>query len=1279
MMKNQRMVSCSHDNISASVRPGAHPASLPCLALLALLLFASLASTARAETYGDFTYATSNSCVTITGYKGAGGNVIIPPSIQGMPVSIIGAEAFRFCSSITNVVIPDSVTNIGTGAFVLCYKLTTIQIPNHVSTIGESAFASCRFTNVVIPASVNYIGTRAFGQCRSLKEIIVDEHNPVYTSFDGVLYDKSMATLLQYPNDHSTNCIFPTNVININDFAFSGYSAFSSFTIPSSVATIGIFGFSSCYNLTNIVIPGSVTSIQMYAFDNCLDLKTYVVDEGNPVYSSRDGVLFDKRQTTLLAVPIAMTGAYEIPSGTASIGMLAFAGCSSLTSVEIPSGITNVGNSAFARCRGLVNLALPNGVVNIEPTAFSGCTNLSKITFPDSVANIGYSALDNCTGIKLVTLPKYLSVVQGGLFNNCTNLASVMLPINATNIGDNAFNNCRSLANVTIPSGVTSIGSLAFYGCSGLTNVLIPNQVASIGISAFGGCSKLTRLTLPGSVTNIQNGAFAGCTNLTSIYFHGNAPELGSDAFSGDVHATVYYQAGTTGWGETFGGCPTAVYSEPEQGFVQVTIQPEGVISVGAQWRIDDSGWYASGAAVPIGTGSHTVSFSTVAGWTSPESQTIMVDAGQTTSRSGTYTQISGSLQVMILPFESLYSEPRWQVDGGAWQKSGMVVDGLVAGSHTVSFLGVSGWIAPTSQQVAIDINQTTLATGTYEYVPYTFTTNMGCITITRCFGSAATITIPASFYGKPVTCIGDSAFRQAVKLGSITMPDSITNIGKFAFRDCTSLTNINIPAGVRTIDYGLFQGCSNLTSITIPTNVSYIGNYAFDGCASLTRVAIPNSVANVGYGAFGHCTSLLEIAVDAAHPILSSVGGVLFNKTQTMLVQCPAGMTGHYTIPDGVQTIRNEAFAGCAGLTNITIPSSVLNICGGAFLDCTGLVFAAIPAGVYEVRANTFSGCTSLKSVVIPDSVDTVSPSAFSQCTALKEIVVSRHNAYYQTVDGALFNKTLTTLVLCPPGNAGTYEVPSHVTAIGEYAFSGCTGLTNIIIPDSVATLGMSAFEGCTHLTHINLGNRVRKIEEYTFYGCTSLADIIIPDSVASVGIAAFEGCTSLTHVSFGNGIWGIAESAFSDCTSLASITIPSSVSTIGVGAFNDCAGLTSVFYKGNAPRLVDASFVFYQAVNVTNYYIPGTTGWGSTYGTRPTALWLPQLEPSALNTQTNGFGFDVHWASGRSVVVEACTNLTNPVWVPVRTNTLSEDTVRFSDPDWSQYPGRFYRLQAQ
>ncbi len=1279
MINIQRMVSCSHDNILASVRPGAHPVSLPCLALLALLLFASLAGTARAETYGDFTYATSNSCVTITGYKGAGGNVIIPPSIQNLPVSIIGATAFRFCSSITNVVIPESVTNIGDEAFSLCYRITTIQIPNHVSTIGGNAFQACRFTNIVIPASVNYIGTGAFGRCYSLKEIIVDEHNPVYTSFDGVLYDKSMATLLQFPNSHSTNCAFPTNVIKISDYAFSGYSAFSSFTIPSGVATIGWYAFTSCYTLTNIVIPESVTDIQMGAFYHCLDLKTFVVDEGNPVYSSRDGVLFDKRQTALLAAPTGRAGAYEIPNGTASIGMRAFEGCSSLTSVGIPSGITNVGNSAFAGCRGLVSLAFPNGVVNIGSTAFSGCTNLSKITFPDSVTNIGYGALNYCTGIKLVTLPKYLSAVQGGLFDNCTNLASVMLPLNATNIGNNAFYNCRSLANVTIPSGVTSIGSLAFYGCSGLTNVLIPNQVASIGTSAFGGCSKMTRLTLPGSVTHIQNGAFSGCTNLTSVYFQGNAPELGSDVFSGDVNATVYYQAGTTGWGETFGGRPTAIYSEPEQGFVQVTIQPEGVISVGAQWRIDNSGWYTSGAAVPVGSGSHTVSFSAMAGWTSPESQTIMVDAGQTTSLSGTYTQISGSLQVTILPFESLRSGPRWRVDGGAWQKSGEVVDGLVAGSHTVSFLGVTDWIAPTNQQVAIDISQTTLATGVYEECPFIYTTNKGCITITRYSGSDTTLTIPASLYGKPVTCIGEYVFRQAVRLGSITMPDSITNIGVFAFSGCTALTNINIPAGVRTLTNALFQGCSSLTSITIPTNVSYIGTHAFDGCASLTRVTIPNSLTNMGFGVFGHCTSLLGIDVDATHPILSSVGGVLFNKSQTMLVQCPAGMTGHYTIPDGVQTIRNEAFAGCAGLTNITIPSSVLNICGGTFLDCTSLVCAAIPAGVYTIHASTFSGCTSLKSVAIPDSVDSVSPSAFSQCTALKEIVVSRHNACFDTVDGVLFNKTLTTLVLCPPGNTGTYEVPSLVTSIGEDAFSGCTGLTNIIIPDSVTILGMDAFEGCTNLTHVSLGNKVRVIDDFAFYGCTSLADIVMPNSVATVGIAAFEGCASLTHVSLGNRVWRIGDSAFSDCTSLASITIPSSVSTIGDGAFNDCTGLTSVFYKGNAPYLVNASCVFLHAVNVTHYYIPGTTGWGSTYGTRPTAPWLPQLEPSALGTQTNGFGFDVHWASGRSVVVEACTNLTNPVWIPVGTNTLSEDTVRISDPDWAQYPGRFYRLQAR
>ena len=287
-----------------------------------------------------------------------------------------------------------------------------------------------------------------------------------------------------------------------------------------------------------------------------------------------------------------------------------------------------------------------------------------------------------------------------------------------------------------------------------------------------------------------------------------------------------------------------------------------------------------------------------------------------------------------------------------------------------------------------------------------------------------------------------------------------------------------------------------------------------------------------------------------------------------------------------------------------------------------------------------------------------------------------------------------------------------NSVTNIGDYAFYGCGSLTGVTIPDSVTSIGYGAFYNCTGLTNVMFGNSVTSIGDYAFYGCTSLTAITvdalnpvyssvdgvlfnqstntliqcpegkagsytIPDSVTNIEDYAFFWCTSLTSVMIGNSVTGIGVSAFDTCTSLTSITIPDSVISLGVSAFSDCFSLTSVYFTGNAPSI--GSDVFDGDNNVTLYYLPGTTGWDTTFDV-PTALWTPQMQTSdaSFGVQTNQFGFNITWTSGRVVVVEACTNFAYPVWQPVQTNILTGDSCYFSDPDWTNYPGRFYRLRS-
>jgi hypothetical protein len=299
-----------------------------------------------------------------------------------------------------------------------------------------------------------------------------------------------------------------------------------------------------------------------------------------------DGVLFNKSQTTLILCPEGKAGSYTVPNSVTSIGSEAFARCYNLTSITIPNsvttsigdyafygfynltsvtignGVTSIGNQAFGNCYSLTSVTIGNGVTSIGNQAFGLCYGLTSVTIPNSVTSIGDNAFLGC-GLTSVTIPDSVTSIGGDAFYRCYSLTSVTIGNGVTSIGNYAFYQCTSLTNVTIGNSVTSIGNYAFFGCS-LTNVTIPNSVISIGNSAFYACSSLTSVMIGNSVTSIGDNAFAYCTSLTGVYFKGNAPSIDGDVFYGADNATVYYLAGTTGWGSTFGGRPTALWSSSD-------------------------------------------------------------------------------------------------------------------------------------------------------------------------------------------------------------------------------------------------------------------------------------------------------------------------------------------------------------------------------------------------------------------------------------------------------------------------------------------------------------------------------------------------------------------------------------------------------------------------------------------------------------------------------------------------------------------------------------------
>jgi BspA type Leucine rich repeat region (6 copies) len=349
---------------------------------------------------------------------------------------------------------------------------------------------------------------------------------------------------------------------------------------------------------------------------------------------------------------------------------------------------------------------------------------------------------------------------------------------------------------------------------------------------------------------------------------------------------------------------------------------------------------------------------------------------------------------------------------------------------------------------------------------------------------------------------------------------------------------------------------------------------------------------------------------------------------------------------------------------SSITKTANVKTMAGGFKTACAArllplLLLLTLPAAVqaqfyYWINNGTITitGYTgSGGAVTIPDTINglpvtSIGDGAFEFCTSLTSVTT---------------------------GNS--------VTNIGQLAFHSCTSLASVTIGNSVTSIGYAAFASCTNLTSVTIPISVTSIGNNAFNQCTRLTSVTLPNSVISIGTLAFSHCSNLTNVTIPNSVISIGYGAFDSCTSLTSVTIPNSVTSIGDYTFGYCTRLTGVYFKGNAPSLTsDVYGVFYGYINATVYYLPGTTGWGPTFGGRPTVLWNPQAQTSgaSFGVRTNRFGFTITGTSNLVIVVEACTNLTHPIWSPVRTNTLTGGSSYFSDPQWTNYPGRFYRLRS-
>lgn len=462
----------------------------------------------------SFTYKIYENSVVLTGYKGNGGEVTLPTSLNDKKITVIGENVFGENSGVTKVTIPSGYKAIGPFAFYRCATLTQVDIPDSVTTIAKKAFAYDEsLTKVTVPDSVTTLGNSVFFGCSAL-----------------------------------TQCKLPASMTKIPDQTFYGCTSLT-YSIPDNVTEIGNEAFYYCTSLTKLEIPASVHVIGDSAFYFCTGVTK--IDFAHPVVALAESTDTEAPDTTDPVNP-------GVPAnGLVSIGSYAFYNLYAVTELNIPDTVISIGDYAFCGMVGLDSVTIPESIGSTETYqgigqivgvlgsgAFANCTGLTTIDIPDSITKVPAFIVYGCENITSVNFNPEITSIQNGAFGK-TAITEFSIPDGVTNLGYSVFYQCKNLSKIDLGSRVTNIMQYIFYGCESLTEVTIPSQVTAIGASAFEGCTSLATLNVKcASNTTFNTKCFYNCPALKNVVLTSSITTLNANCL-GYVDGPVEYEGQT--------------------------------------------------------------------------------------------------------------------------------------------------------------------------------------------------------------------------------------------------------------------------------------------------------------------------------------------------------------------------------------------------------------------------------------------------------------------------------------------------------------------------------------------------------------------------------------------------------------------------------------------------------------------------------------------------------------------------------------------------------------
>lgn len=692
-------------------------------------------------------------------------------------------------------------------------------------------------------------------------------------------------------------------------------------------------------------------------------------------------------------------------------------------------------------------------------------------------------------------------------FYACAGLVSVVIPSCVISINYNSFTGCESLTTVTINSDSITSGpyssgmSLNNIFGSQVTNIVI-GPVTTIGSFAFFQCSNLETVTIPSSVQYIGNCAFLNCGSLYRVFISDLTAWCRIN-FANETSNPLYqaHHLYLNNSLVTHVSIPNTMTSIKKYAFygcsdlTSVEI-PNSVTFIGENAFRDCTG--LSSVFIPAGVSS--INEGTFRGCTSLTSVDLpyLIEIGD-------YAFYHcNSLNNLVIP-NSVVS-----IGTHAFEFCSSLTSVTIPSS--VNTIGQHAFDA-CPQMTSVTINSNAIVS-----VSYSYNNNFRHI-----FGDYA-----RSFtFGSGVTSIGAYTFWGCNHMTSVTLPGSLTSIGYSAFEHCLGLNrvqisdlnawyaidfanayanplyyanhfyvntnevvNLTFTSNISEIKDYAFVGYKGLHSVSIGYYVTSIGNSAFENCSGLTSVTIGNSVNTIGDDAFKDCTNLTSVTLN--NSAIASADYTSSNNLKTIF----GNQVTNYTFGAIVYSIGKYACYGCTGLTSLTFPNTLQTI---------GL--------------HTFNGCTSLTSVTLPGSLYFIDQSAFQGCSGLNGVVISNLAAWCAIDFGNAYANPLCYAKHLYLNNNEVINltIPSSVSEIKDFAFTGSTGLHSVTFHSDVTSIGSQAFKNCTHLSTLNIPSTMASIGEYAFENCSGMTTLTLPSNMSSISHGVFYNCTGLTEIHVG------------------------------------------------------------------------------------------------------------------------------------------------------------------